>query len=144
MAVELAVVHILVSALWSRFAAAIFSIISLATLAWTIAFVLSFRRLPVLVDEQGVTMKLGLLRSVRAPRAQIAGVRTRWPGEGLKGRAVLNLALINYPNVMLDLDPPLAARRGPVHAIAHCLDDPAGFVAAIGRLIRASGGEAQA
>jgi len=142
MAVELVVVHLLVSALSSRIAALILSIASLAILVWTILFILSFRRLPVLVDEAGVTMRLGSLRSVRVPRDRIAGVLTGWPGEALKQRTVLNLALINYPNVMLDLDPPLAGRRRAIAAIAHRLDDPAGFVAAVGRLTRSGESEA--
>jgi len=136
MAIELVVVHLLVSALSSRIAAAILSIVSLVVLVWTILFILSFKRLPVLVDESGVTMRLGSLRTVLAPRDRIAGVRTGWPGEALKRRTVLNLALINYPNVMLDLDPPLVGRRRAIAAITHRLDDPAGFVAAVGRLTR--------
>ena len=138
MAVELVVVHLLVAALWSRTAAAILSIPSLAALSWTAAFIRSLKRLPVLVDDGKVTMRVGMLKSVDVPSDRIAGVRTSWPGEALKQRAVLNLALINYPNVMLDIDPPLLTRRRTVRSIAHRLDDPSGFVAAIERLIRIS------
>ena len=137
MAVELVVVHLLVSALWSRTAAMILSALSLGALAWTIAFIRSLKRLPVLVDEGGVTMRLGSLKSVRVSRDRVAGVHTACPAEALKHRAVLNLALINYPNVMLDLDPPLVVRRRSLRAIAHRLDDPSGFVAAISRLMAA-------
>jgi hypothetical protein len=136
MAVELAVVHLLVSALWSRTAATILSALSLGTLVWVILLIRSLKRLPVLVDSDGVTMRAGSLRSVRVPRERIAGVRTFWPREALKQRSVLNLALLAYPNIMLDIDPPLAARRRSLRAVAHRLDDPAGFAAAIGRLIR--------
>jgi hypothetical protein len=131
MAVELLVVHILVSSLWSRTAAAILSALSFAALVWTILFIRSLKRLPVLVDGEGVTMRVGSLRSVRVPRDRVAGVRTCWPPEALRQRTVLNLALINYPNVMLDLDPPLPTRRRSLQAVAHRLDDPVGFVAAI-------------
>jgi hypothetical protein len=141
MAVELVIVHLFVSALWSRTAAAILSIVSLASLAWIILFIRSLKRLPVLVDEKMVTMRIGSLKSVRVPCGQIAGVRTAWPREALQQRAVLNLALINYPNVMLDLDPPLVTRRRTVLAVAHRLDDPEGFVAAIGRLTRTAEGQ---
>jgi hypothetical protein len=137
MAVELLVVHLLVSALWSHVAALILSALSLAALIWTIAFIRSLRRLPVLVDGEGVTMRLGSLRSVTVPAAYIAGLRTAWPRERLKERGVLNLAMINYPNVMLDLDPPLTVRRRALVAITHRLDDPAGFAAAVGRLTEA-------
>lgn len=136
MAVELVVVHLLVSGLWNRNAAAILSMVSLAALVWTIVLIRSLKRLPVLVDAEGVTMRAGSLKSVHVPGEQVAGVRTTWPGDALKQRTVLNLALINYPNVMLDLDPPLLTRRRSIHAIAHRLDDPFGFVAAIERLMR--------
>ena len=141
MAVELVVAHLLVSVLWSRGTAMILSILSLAILVWTVRFILSLKRLPVLVGEQAVTMRLGTLNSVEVPYGRIAGVRTSWSGEALKQRAVLNLALINYPNVMIDLDPPLVTRRRSLRAIAHRLDDPAGFAAAVGHLIRPDDGK---
>jgi hypothetical protein len=135
MTVELAIVHILVSALWSAAAAMILSALSLATLVWLVLLIRSLKRLPVLVEADGVTMRVGSLRSVCVPRDRIAGVRTAWPREALKQRSVLNLALINYPNVMLDLDSPLPVRSRRLQALAHRLDDPAGFVAAVARLI---------
>lgn len=133
-ALELAVVHLLVGALWSHVAAWVLSALSAATLVWVVLLIRSLRRLPVLVDESWVTMRVGRLKSVRISTAQIAGLRTSWPAEALKGRGVLNLALINYPNVMLDLDPPLPARRYPLVAVAHRLDDAAAFVAVVQRL----------
>lgn len=137
MAVELLVVHILVAGLWSHVAAWVLSVVSLAMVIWTIAFIRSLARLPVLVDEAGVTMRTGSLKSIRVSAAAIVGLRTSWPREILKQRGVLNLALINYPNVMLDLDPPLKGRRRSLTAIAHRLDDPSGFAAAVGRLMEA-------
>jgi hypothetical protein len=137
MAVELAVTHLLVSLLWSSTAAAILSGLTFAALIWSVLWIRSFKRLPVMVGDEGVLMRLGSLKSVRVPAAQVAGVRTSWPSGAEKRPGVLNLALINYPNVMLDLDPPLPARRRSIQAVAHRLDDPSGFVAAIGRLKRA-------
>jgi hypothetical protein len=134
MALELVLVHLLVSVFWSHEAALVLSAISLAALVWTIAFIRSLQQYPVLVDEGGVTMRVGSLRTIRVPGANIAGLRTSWPGEALKQQGVLNLALINYPNVMLDLDPPLPGRRHPLAAIAHRLDDPGGFAAAVQQL----------
>lgn len=133
MAVELAVTHLLVASLWSPAAAAIFSLLTLAMLVWTVLLIRSFKRLPVMVGGGDVLMRLGKLKSVRVPAGRIAGIRTSWPSGAEKRSGVLNLALINYPNVMLDLDPPLSGKR-PLTAIAHRLDDAAGFVAAIRRL----------
>jgi hypothetical protein len=134
MALELVLMHLLVSALGSQVAALILSAISLAALVWTIHFIRSLQRCPVLVDEEGVTMRVGGLGTVRVPAAHISGLRCSWQREELKQRGVLNYALINYPNVMLELDPPLSTRRRTLVAIAHRLDDPAGFTAAITRL----------
>ena len=133
---ELFVVHLLVSLVWNQVAALVVSALSVATLVWIILLIRSLKRLPVLVDDDGVTMRVGSLKSVRVPAASIARLRTSWPREELKGRGVLNLALINYPNVMLELDPPLPGRR-PVKAVAHRLDDPAGFAAAVAWLTEA-------
>ncbi len=139
MVLELLLVHLLVAALWSHGAALVLSGLSLATLVWMVFFIRSLNRLPVLVDEGGVTMRLGSLRSVRVPVASIAGLRTSFQREELKQRGVLNLGLINYPNVMLELDPPLPARKRRLVAIAHRLDDPAGFMAAVNRQLEARG-----
>ena len=136
MVVELALAHLLISTLWSARAAMALSALSLATLVWLVLLIRSLKRMPVLVDADGVTMRVGLLRSQRVPRDRIAGVRRAWPREMLKQRSILNLALINYPNVMLDLDPPLPARRRSLQAVAHRLDDPGRFVAAIDGLVR--------
>jgi hypothetical protein len=141
MVVELAVVHLFVSALWSARAAMILSVLSLATLAWIVLQIRALKRLPVLIGVDGVTMRVGSLKYLFVPQDRIAGVRTSWAREALKQRSVLNLALINYPNVMLDLDPPLRARRRSIQAVAHRLDDPTAFVVAVERLMRSSKGE---
>lgn len=138
-AVELLVVHLLVAVLWSQIAAWILSALSFATLVWAVLLIRSFERLPVLVDAGGVTMRVGTLKSVRVPADRIAGVRTSWPGEALKRRGLLNLAMINYPNVLIEIDPPLSSGRRAVPAVAHRLDDPAGFAAAVARLAEDGG-----
>ena len=136
-AVELPVTHLLISALWSHLAATIFSVFGLVMLIWTIAFARSLKRRPVLVDGESVTMRIGSLKSIRVPADHIAGLRTSWAREELKQRGVLNFALINYPNVMLDFDPPLPNGKRSLKAIAHRLDDPGGFAAAVARLTEA-------
>ncbi len=137
MAAELLVTHLIVSALWNGTAALIISAISLAALIWTILFARSLKRRPVLVGGDSVTMRIGSLKTLLVPAGHIARLRTSWPREELKQRGVLNLGLINYPNVMLDLDPPLPTGKRGLRAIAHRLDDPAGFAAAVARLTEA-------
>jgi hypothetical protein len=77
------------------------------------------------------------LKSVVVPVGQIAGLRATWDAAALKQRGVVNLALVSWPSVVIDLDPPVPTRRGrQVHAVAHKLDDPAAFHAAITALSR--------
>jgi hypothetical protein len=57
----------------------------------------------------------------------------------LKSRSVLNLALIAYPNVIVDLKSPVLTGRGrftrSISAVAHKFDDPAAFSREIGARI---------
>jgi hypothetical protein len=51
---------------------------------------------------------------------------------------VLNLALLSYPNILVELREPLAVRRGRmVTAVAHRLDDAAAFERAVAQRIAA-------
>jgi hypothetical protein len=43
----------------------------------------------------------------------------------------MNLAMLSYPNVIVDLAEPIARGRRSIRHIAHRLDDPVGFVAAL-------------
>ncbi|EZP57533.1 MULTISPECIES: hypothetical protein [unclassified Sphingomonas] len=126
--IELAVTHLLV-ALWSRPVALAVSAVTLAALAWLVRALLMMKRRPVLLDHARLVMQVGTIRRVDIPRDAIAGLRPSLPAAALKQRSTLNLALLAYPNVVVDLRRPLPGRRGIV-TIAHRLDDPAAFVAA--------------
>jgi hypothetical protein len=130
--IELLVVHFLVSLLWSRTAALVLSIITAITIGWLIWAIAAMRRLPVLVDAERLTMRVGRLKETVVPLAQVRGIRRDWDAAAIKDRSVLNLALIAYPNVIVDLILPLPGRRG-IKAIAHRMDDPTAFAAAIER-----------
>ena len=52
----------------------------------------------------------------------------------MKRRTTLNLALIAYPNVIVELATPLRSGRRTIEAVAHRLDDRSAFVAAMDRL----------
>ena len=131
--VELIVVHLLVSLLWSGTIALILSIVTLASVIWLVAMIASMRRLPVVLDNERLLMRVGTLRACAVPRDRIAGLRQTWDAAEIKRRDVLNLALIAYPNVLVDLTEPLKGRRA-IRAIAHRLDDPAAFATALERL----------
>ncbi|WP_245739146.1 hypothetical protein [Sphingomonas rubra] len=131
--VELVVVHLLL-AIWVPRAALLVSILTLVGMGWLIRMILSFDGRPVRIEGDCLVLQVGTLRRVTVPLAAVAGVRLRgWSGEEVKRRSTLNLALVAWPNVAVDLAAPLPGRRGIV-TIVHRLDDPHGFAAALRRL----------
>lgn len=128
--VELVVVHLLV-ALWRPWFAAILSVFSLATVVWLIGVIRSFKALPVLIDGERLALRVGRLKGVDVALDNVRGLRSGWDAAALRSPGVLNLALIAYPNVVLDLRQPVACGRRTIGSVAHRLDDPAAFVRAI-------------
>lgn len=128
--VELLVTHFLIMMWWPSFAI-VFSVVTLIALAWLVRGILSFGRLPVLLAEDRIVMRAGTLREVVVPLASVKLLPTVWTAESVKQRGVVNLALIAYPNVVIELDPPIPGKRAPITAVAHRLDDPVGFTAAL-------------
>jgi len=88
----------------------------------------------VTIADNVLTMRLGRLKTVPIPLAQIAGLRESWDAPALKRKGVRNLALAAWPNVVIDLSRPLRLGRREIDAVAHRLDDPIAFTAAIRRL----------
>ena len=134
--VELVVVHLLV-AMWRPGVALLLSALTLASVAWLVSVILSFRRLPVLIEADRLVLRVGTLKRFDVPRAQVGGLREQWDGAALKQPGVHKLSLIAWPNVVVAIDPPLPGRRAPIAAIAHRLDDPAAFGAALSRWLAA-------
>lgn len=128
-AVELTVTH-LVLAHWTVIGAVLLSILSAGLIGWLVLGIASMRHLPVLIGNHDLVMRAGRIKGARVPIAQIRGLRTDWGGDELKQRTVLNCALLSYPNVLVELTEPLRDRRGTL-AVAHRLDDPAGFALAL-------------
>ena len=77
-----------------------------------------------------VHLRAGRLKAVDVPLDQIAEIRTQWVGEELKARDAVNLALIAYPNIVVELRSPIRARRRLIQRIGHRFDDPSAFQAA--------------
>lgn len=138
--VEMLVVHLIAVALLGWMAAAIIGAIDLSMVVSLIVLLRSFRRLPVTIRDGVLTMHGGSLRTIAVPVAQIAGLRASWDAQALKEKGVVNLALASWPSVVVDLAEPVLTRRGkPIWAIAHKLDDPVSFHAAIAALSRPDG-----
>ena len=128
--VELLVSHFLVALLVGWTVALVLSALTLASVIWLVTVIAAMRRLPVLLDDRTLTMRAGSLKQVVVPLANVAGLRGSWDAAAVKERSVKNLALISYPNIVVDLKEPLADRRG-TRAIAHRLDDPEAFASAL-------------
>lgn len=128
-AIEILVVHGLI-ALWQPWVALVLSAVTLAGVAWLVLAIRSLKRLPVLLDGERVLMRAGTLKAIRVPLASIERVR----GEIARAeidRRVLNCALIAHPNVVLMLKAPMRLGRREIAAVAHRMDDPAAFTAAL-------------
>jgi hypothetical protein len=135
--VETCVLHIIAVALWGWPVAILLGLIDLATVGWLVALLRAIHRHPVTIADGILTMRLGTLRTAEIPIAAIAGLRAHWTAESLKHRDVANFALANYPNVVVDLNEPVRVGRRSVRAVAHKLDDPAAFAAALAPLLQA-------
>jgi len=131
--IEAAVMHLLV-ALWNPLVALALSVLSLAMVVWLVLLIRSFRTYPVLIGEGALVWRCGTLRSVTVPLESIEGLRSAWDNALVKDRATLNLALIAWPNIVLDLREPLMLGRRRIERLAHKLDDREAFVAALARL----------
>jgi len=127
--IELFIVHFLL-ALWNMWVAALVSAATLVALIWMIRAIMTMRMLPVLVLEDRLVMRVGAIRSIEVPFEQVAGLRENWSAGDVRHRSVLNLALIAYPNIVIDLREPTAGKR-PLAAVAHRLDDAAAFRTAV-------------
>lgn len=134
--VEMVVVHLVVVMLFGWIAAVVVGVLDLSLVIALIGLLRSFRRLPVTLSDGVLTMRAGYLRSVAVPVGQIAGLRQSWDAAAIKDRGVLNLALASWPSVVIDLREPVVTRRRSIRSIAHKLDDPAAFHAAIAALSR--------
>lgn len=133
--IELVVVHFLLS-FWSPTAALILSVLTLLTTAWLVRLILSFRRFPVLVGPDGVTLRLGRMRPLFVPADAISAVRRDIRPGDTGSREVAEFALLEHPNVVVEFSAPIQRAKAAVRAATHKLDDPDGFVRAIDALLQ--------
>ena len=121
---EAALVHLLV-ARWSVTAAWILTAFSTYGAVWLAAVARSFSLRPVLLTNDELIVRAGLLWTVRIPRSQIAVERPSNPSD-------LRVPLLTDPNVVLRLAEPVIARglygmTRKVSTVAIGFDDPSAF-----------------
>lgn len=129
-AIELIVVHLFVSLKWPAAAWAL-TLVTLLSLVWLVRFITSFKRCPHGVDGDRLSLRMGSLRTITVPLGHVAAIRSQWPSGAEKAPGSVNFVPIAYPNRLVDLDPPVAGRRGSLSTVAIRLDDPARFDAAL-------------
>ena len=133
--IEISVVHLLVM-LWNPTVAWVLFALSAWGLIWTMALLKSLRIKPVLLSENCVHARFGILHDVEVPLSAIGDIDTPYSSEELEDKGVLNMALMSAPNVHLRLAQPIAipsllGRERLITGVALKLDDSAGFVAAL-------------
>lgn len=130
--VELVVTHLLV-ALWRPWVAVALSAVSLPGVIWLMLLARSLKRSPVLIEDDRLVMRVGTLKRIDIARANVRGLREGWDAGTFRRGDAVKLSLLAWPNVMVDLSEPVPGWRGPVRAVAHRLDEPERFTAAVER-----------
>ena len=133
---ETAVLHLLLARLWSVRGSLLLLIVSILGLIWLIGLINSLVRLPLLVTDDGVRLRSGLLLDRWLPLDQIAAVNLVTDPGDLKRSDLLKASLLAYPNTLVQLVRPLPVRgRGgqsrTITTVALRPDDAAGFAAAV-------------
>lgn len=136
--VELVAAHVLVGLFFgARAAWAVFAL-SLIGLVYVVGLMRSLSKLPLLVSPEGVRVRAGTLIDAWLPLDRIAGAACVINCGDTKRPGFLKAALMAYPNVVLDIAPPVAVRRAngrvvEVTAVGLHPDDGQAFIAAIAR-----------
>lgn len=128
---EAVTLHLVAAAWWGRKVGIALGLLDLGLFGSLVALLRAFWRYPVTLDGETLVLRTGRRMAVTVAVADIAGLRENWTAADLKAPGVLNLALASWPNIVLDLRHPVRRRRRAVTAVAHRLDDPAVFRAAL-------------
>ncbi|TMM46671.1 hypothetical protein [Qipengyuania marisflavi] len=133
--IELVVVHFLVM-LWNPSVAYVLLALSVGGVLWLIALLKSFRLYPVLIDDAGVQVRLGMLVDAFIPHDAIGEIGGAFTADQVKDRRTLNTAILGYPNLFVRLTRPVQFQNSfglwrEINAVALRLDEPAAFTAAL-------------
>ena len=129
-AMEAAPMHVLLRH-WSHTAAGVLTGLSAYAVVWMVAAARSLPLRPILLQDDALTVRCGILWTLRVPRREIAGVRR----ERFEG--VFHLPPATEPNVVLEFRHPQEARslyliKRRVTCVALALDDPEDFLKSLG------------
>lgn len=135
---EIVAAHLLVGFFMGATAAYLVFGLSVLGLLYVVGLVNSLAKLPLLVGPDGVRVRAGTLVDHWLPLERIAGATSVTNCGDLKRPGFLKASLLAYPNVLIELDPPLAVKRpngrtADISTIGLRPDDGPAFVAAIAR-----------
>lgn len=132
---ETVVLHVVAMAVWGWKVAMVLALIDLSVVVTLVRLLRSFKAMPVTLEGRRLTMRAGHLSAIDLDIDDVAAFRTSWDSAAIKRKTTLNLALIAWPNVVFDLREPRKVRhRRIISTVAHRLDDPDAFHAAIAAL----------
>ncbi|MDG5751782.1 hypothetical protein P8R33_11745 [Qipengyuania sp. XHP0211] len=134
-AIELAVIHFLLIQ-WNATVAWIWFGLGIAGSLWIVGLAQGFRIHPVLVTEQGLRVRSGVMVDLLVPYDAIAAIVPSFGAEQVKAADTLNHAVLSWPNAMLELDRELTVRplfgaEQRVRRISLRIDESAAFLAAL-------------
>ena len=127
--IELLVTHLVVALVWPR-AAWWISAATLLLIAWLVRWIVSFRRCPHVLTDDGLQLRMGSLRSLTLPLGAIDAIEPVIALAAARAPGVRNFVPVVMPNRLVRLRDPLPGGRR-TSAIAVRLDDPAAFDSAL-------------
>ena len=120
---ELVAVHFFVALKWPIVGWPLTILSALAAL-WLIWWILSFKRLPHVLDDGMLTLRLGAMKNIAVDLGNIGRITSTFEPGALEQKDKINLAAIAHPNRCLELK---TAIKGNRHKLYIRLDDPAHF-----------------
>ena len=129
--VETGGVHLVIS-IWTQTGAWIFTAISAYTLLWLVGHYHASRLQPVIVDDQYIYLRTGLIWRGQLRLNNIAEIRKRMKSDG-KADGFVNVSLLGDPDVVIVLRKPdvlegLFAKKREARVVGVALDDPEALV----------------
>ena len=133
---ESVVMHLVV-AHWSRTGAWIVTGLSVYTAVWCVAMARALVLRPCVVDGDRITLRAGLLWTLRLRREDIANTHAPAPDQPRRATGYVRLTTLTAPTLILELAAPQMAQgllgiERRVTRIGLAPDDLAGFVRAMG------------
>lgn len=108
--IELVVVHFFVALKWPLIGWPL-TIVSAIAAIWLVVWIRSFQRLPHRLDDEGLLLRLGNLKSVRVDIADITRIARGWESGATNAKDAINLVGIAYPNRCIELAKPIEKGR---------------------------------